>query len=150
MRGFMKKSTIALSLAIMAMVSGTAQARDTVLHIPLADVLAMPEAQEKLDPSMKFYLAGQQVKVQKRFSTDVTNQKTNSVGKSDEFACKWVALSGLLQLQKSAKREGANAVVDIVSYYKKNEYRDAANFECHVGNIIAGVAFKGTYATVAP
>ncbi|MBB3194249.1 excinuclease ATPase subunit [Roseateles terrae] len=125
-------------------------ARDTVLHIPLADVLAMPEAKDKLDPSMKFFLAGAQTpRVLKRLSTDVSNPKTNGVGKSDEFGCKWAALSALISLQNSAKREGGNAVVDIVSYYKKTEYRSATDFECHAGSIIIGVALRGTYAQIA-
>lgn len=125
-------------------------ARDTVLHIPLADVLAMPEAQGKLDPNVKFYLAGQQTpKVLRRFATDVSNPKTNGVGKSDEFGCKWAALTALIRLQESAKREGGNAVVDIVSYYKKVEYKSATDFECHAGSIIIGVALRGTYAKVA-
>lgn len=139
----------AVLLASMA-VATTASARDTVLYIPLADVLAMPEAQEKLDKNMKFFLAGQTTpKVLKRFSTDVSNPKTNGVGKSDEFGCKWAALSALINLQNSARREGANAVVDIVSYYKKTEYRNAANVECHAGAVIIGVALKGTYAQIA-
>lgn len=51
-------------------------------------------------------------------------------------------------LQDGAKARGANAVVDIVSYYKKREYRSAQNFECYAGTIMAGVALKGTYAKV--
>ncbi len=138
----------AVLLASMA-VATTASARDTVLYIPLADVLSMPEAQDKLDKNMKFFLAGQSTpKVIKRLSTDVSNPKTNGVGKSDEFGCKWAALSALISLQNSAKREGANAVVDIVSYYKKTEYRSATDFECHAGAIIIGVALKGTYAQI--
>jgi len=127
-----------------------AVARDTVLHIPLADVLAMPDAQSKLDPAVKFYLAGQSTpRVLKRFSTDVSNPKTSGVGKSDEFGCKWAALTALMHLQDQAKREGGNAVIDIVSYYKKNEYRSATDFECHAGAIIIGVALRGTYAKIA-
>lgn len=144
------KKTRLVALALAAAFSAGAQARDTVLHIPLADVLAMPEAQGKLDPNVKFYLAGQNTpKVLKRFSTDVSNPKTNGVGKSDEFGCKWAALTALIRLQESAKREGGNAVVDIVSYYKKVEYQSATDFECHAGAIIIGVALKGTYAKVA-
>ena len=32
---------------------------------------------------------------------------------------------------------------NIVSYFKKNEYKSATDFECHVGAIMAGVALKG-------
>jgi hypothetical protein len=142
------KSRLA-ALALASMLSAPAFARDTVLHIPLSDVLEMPEAKEKLDPNFKFFLAGQATpKVIKRLATDVTNPKTNGFGKSDDFGCKWAALSALINLQDSAKRHGANAVIDIVSYYKKVEYKSATDFECHAGAFVIGVALRGTYAKV--
>ena len=65
-------------------------ARDSVQHYPLQDVVNMPEAQGKLDGSVKFYLAGQKTpKILKRMSSDVSNKKTNSVGKGEEFGCRW-------------------------------------------------------------
>lgn len=144
------KSRVLALVAISLLCSAPAFARDTLLNIPFADVLAMPEAKEKLDPNFKFFLAGQQTpKVVKRFSTDVSNPKTNGFGKSDEFGCKWATLSALINLQNSAKREGANAVVDIVSYYKKNETRSDTTVECHAGAFVIGVALKGTYAQIA-
>lgn len=145
----MKTRLVALAI-VSALSCSAAFARDTVLHIPFADVLAMPEAQDKLDKDMKFFLAGQSTpKVIKRFSTDTSNPKTNGFNKSDEFGCKWAALSALINLQNSAKREGANAVIDIVSYYKKNEYKSATDFECHAGTFVIGVALRGTYAKIA-
>ncbi|HEY4081798.1 MAG TPA: excinuclease ATPase subunit [Burkholderiaceae bacterium] len=144
----MRKSlTLALLLASLAPL---AHARDTVLNIPLADVLAMPEAQSELDGSVKFYLAGAKTPaIEKRMGSDTSNPKTNGVGKSDEFGCKWAALSALKAFQHKAKAQGANAVVDIVSYYKKVETKSDTTFECHAGSIVIGVALKGTYATVA-
>ncbi|MFG6489671.1 excinuclease ATPase subunit [Roseateles sp. BYS78W] len=147
----MKSRFAALAaVALMSSLSsGPAAARDTVLHIPLADVLAMPEAKAKLDPAFKFYLAGQATpNVSRRFSSDVSNPKTNGFGKDDNFGCKWAALSALISLQESAKRQGGNAVVDIVSYYKKVEYSNPTDFECHAGAFIIGVALKGTAAKV--
>ena len=145
----MKSHLVALAV-VSTLSCAPAFARDTVLHIPLADVLAMPEAQGKLSADMRFFLAGQPTpKVIKRFAIDVSNPKTNGVGKSDEFGCKWAALTALINLQNSAKREGANAVIDIVSYYKKVEYKSATDFECHAGAVIIGVALRGTYAKVA-
>ena len=147
----LKKTVFTLSLALtMAGLSTAALARDTVLHIPLADVLAMPEAKEQLDGSVKFYLAGQKTpKVLKTMGEDVSNKKTNGVGKSDEFGCKWAALSALVAFQKSAKAEGANAVVDLVSYYKKDVSKSDSSIECHAGAFVIGVTLKGRYAKVA-
>jgi hypothetical protein len=146
----MHRTALALVVLSAALLAGPAAARDTVLHIPLAEVLDMPEAKSKLDPNVKFYLAGQATpKVVKRYSSDVSNPKTNGFGKSDDFGCKWAALSALISLQDSAKRQGGNAVVDIVSYYKKVEYSSPTDFECHAGGLIIGVALKGTVAKVA-
>jgi hypothetical protein len=146
----MRRASLALAALSAALLAGPAAARDTVLHIPLADVLDMPEAKSKLDPEFKFYLAGQATpKVVKRYASDVSNPKTNGFGKDDLFGCKWAALTALINLQDSAKRQGANAVIDIVSYYKRVEYKSTTDFECHAGAFVIGVALKGTYAQIA-
>lgn len=139
-----------LILAAVALLSTLpAQARDSRLELSLQDLVESSQAREAgIDGSVRFYLAGQSVAVVKRFDTGVSNRKTNAANKSDEDACRWVALSALLALQESALSRGANAVVDIVSYYKKREFRSPTNYECHAGNILAGVTLKGTYATV--
>ena len=63
-------------------------------------------------------------------------------------ALAFLVTSALLALQSGAKARGANAVVDIVSFYKRNEFRSASSYECHAGALMAGVALKGTYAKV--
>src|SRR4051812_16986297 len=134
-----------MAMSILAATFATpALARDTVYKLKLADVLAMPEAKGKLDKSVAFYLAGaKRPMVVETLGEGVTNKKTNGMGKSDEFGCKWAALSALIALQETAKKKGANAVVDIVSYYKKNEFKSARDFECHAGTFVVGVALKG-------
>lgn len=135
--------------ATLLVFSGSAFARDTRVEQPLADLLSSQEARDVgIDGSVRFYLAGQPVTVLERLGEDVSNRKTNAANKSDEKACRWVALSTLLALQDGAKARGANAVVDIVSFYKSNEFRSATNYECYAGAILAGVALKGTYAKV--
>ena len=129
---------------------GVAHARNTTEHFPLADVLAMPEAKAKLDPAIKIYLKGQShPQVDKELGEGVTNQKTDAAARSDEHACRWAALDALIGLQRGAKARGANAVVDVVSYYKRQPFESATEYECHAGAVIAGVALKGEYATMA-
>ncbi|SPS01227.1 excinuclease ATPase subunit [Cupriavidus taiwanensis] len=141
----------ALTLCAGALLATPALARDTKYMMPLQEVLDMPEAKEKLDDSFRFYLSGQKTpKVLERLDSGVSNRKTNGVGKSDEDGCRWAALSALIALQDTAKTKGANAVVDIVSYYKKNEVASPTDYECHAGAVVVGVALKGTYAKVAP
>lgn len=124
-------------------------ARDIKYMLPIAAALETKDAKEKLDGSVKFFFGSQQTpKILTKLGTDSTNLKTNAVGKSDETACNWVFLSAMIQLEKRAKQLGANAVVNIVSYYQKNVVSSATEFECHAGAVIAGVALKGDFVKV--
>jgi len=133
---------------LLALVVQASFASDRVLNIPLADVLAMPEAQSELG-GVKFYLAGTATPVvNRRILIATINRKTNAFNKSDEFACKWVALSVLRELQAKAVELGANAVVDIVSDYKQIETKSNSTIVCRAGAFTAGVALKGSIAVV--
>ena len=139
---------IATATTLLALAS-TASARDTRVEQSLQELVSSQAAKDAgIDGSVRFYLAGQPVSVQQRLGEDVTNKKTNAANKSDAEACRWVALSALRALQDGARSRGANAVVDIVSYYKKNEFKSTTNYECWAGTFVAGVALKGTYAKV--
>ena len=144
----MKRILATAALALLT--APTAFAADTRLELPLRELIDSPQARAAgIDGSVRFYLAGEKTPaVAARMGEDVTNKKTNAANKSDAEACRWVALSALRALQDGAKSRGANAVVDIVSYYKKNEFKSSTNYECYAGTILAGVALKGTYAKV--
>ncbi|MCF7749236.1 excinuclease ATPase subunit [Bacillus subtilis subsp. subtilis] len=144
----MRRFALIAATALLA-VASTAQARDTRVEQSLRELVSSQAARDAgIDGSVRFFLAGEKVNVQQRLGEDVTNKKTNAANKSDEEACRWVALSALRALQDGAKSRGANAVVDIVSYYKKNEFKSATHYECYAGTLMAGVALKGTYAKV--
>jgi hypothetical protein len=125
-----------------------AAARDTELHLGIADVLA--EYKDRLGSDVAFYFGNQpSPPVKQKFDAYATNRKTNSVGKPDDTACRWAMLSALIELRDRARKLGANAVINIVSYYKKDIASSDTQYECHAGNIIAGVALRGTVAIVA-
>jgi uncharacterized protein YbjQ (UPF0145 family) len=71
-----------------------------------------------------------------------TSQKTNAFNKSDQEACEWAFLSAIKVFQLKAQKEGMNAVVNITSNYKHENFASTTEFECGSGNIIAGVALK--------
>jgi len=145
----MKRVSTQMVAGVLLFASGGAIARDTVLHLPFSQVLEIAEAQSKLDGTVKFYLDGvSPPSATKSLGTGVSNRKTNGAGKSDEYGCRWAALSALLAFQESARRRGANAVINIVSYYKKREFKSSTEYECHAGGLIIGVALKGEYAVV--
>ena len=141
------KHWTAASLILAASLPGLSQARDTTHHLDFDSVVQQATQAGRLDGSVKFYMAGEQVPGRvTRLNDAVTNKKTNAFNKSDEEACAWVLQSALITLQDAAKRAGANAVVDIVSYYKRNEFSDPQKYECHAGAFVAGVALKGKIA----
>jgi hypothetical protein len=140
----MRKSVLLIALG--ALFGGSAIARDTILMVPLAEVMELPEAKTQLDGSVKFFLAGSSPVTKMQMGEGVSNKKTNGANKDDRSACKWAALSALLAFQQSARNNGADAVVDMVSYYKRKIVSSPTDIECHAGGIIVGVALKGTYA----
>jgi uncharacterized protein YbjQ (UPF0145 family) len=142
-----------LSMAVLILcltIGSPAFARDTKHLLPIAIAMETKDAQEKLDGSVKFYFGDQlPPQVLTNLGSDVSNRKTNAFGKSDEKACNWAFLSAMVALEKRAQQLGANAVINIVSYYNKKVMSSATEFECHAGAIIAGVALKGDFVKLA-
>jgi uncharacterized protein YbjQ (UPF0145 family) len=148
----MMKTFFCLGMASLLLLAAApaAIARDDKLLLRVAAVLESAEARQKLDGSIKFYFGNQRhPKILDNLHSDVTNLKTNAFNKSDEKACEWVFLSALLSLEKRAKQLGANAVVNIVSYYKRIPMSSETEYECHAGALMAGVALKGDFVKIA-
>jgi hypothetical protein len=142
----MKKLIAVSALALAAAMP--ASARNNAVNVTLESVLSMPEAQSRLDGSVKFYLAGAKTPKSKKLGEDVANAKTNAFNKSPEEACRWNVLTALTKFQEHAKRQGANAVVDLVSYNDHTPFSNATELQCRDGALIGGVTLKGSYANV--
>jgi uncharacterized protein YbjQ (UPF0145 family) len=140
-------SLIGLSLSLVP--AWSAQATDRKYLLPIAGGLQSKDAQEKLDGSIKFFFGTQpHPAVLSKFGFDVSNRKTRVFGRSDEAACNWAFLSAMIALQNRAKKMGANAVVNIVSYYNKDTMSSTTEFECRAGVLMAGVVLKGDFVTI--
>ncbi len=143
------KTASAVALTIASLLPTFSQARDTVLNLDFAAVVQEATAAGKLDGSVKFYLAGAKVPGKATaLGEQITNKKTNAFNKTDEEACSWALQSALITLQDEAKRAGGNAVMDIVSFYKRKESRSSTTYECHAGTFVGGVALKGQVASL--
>ncbi|MBU2886436.1 excinuclease ATPase subunit [Gilvimarinus agarilyticus] len=143
----LNKTLSLIAAAALTFGAVNAQARDEGLMLPIQDVLT--EYTDKLDSDIKLYFGEQAYPApSKKLGSFTSNKKTKAVFKSDEEACSWAMLSALIALQERAVREGGNAVVDIVSYYKKNEMSSETQYECHAGKIMAGVAMRGRVVTI--
>ena len=132
-----------LAVAITLAVVPAAQARDTDYKLKIDDVLQNAEYKARLGDDVTFSFGNQRVGGES-LGEYTANEKANSFGKSDETACRWAMLSALLKLKQRAKQLGGDAVVNIVSYYKKGEFSSTTEFDCHAGALIAGVALRGT------
>lgn len=146
-----RKYSVGLIVAAVAC-SGTqpAAARDTRHLLSIKDGLETVAAKERLGTKIRFYFGNQShPAVDRRLGEYVANRKTNAANKSDRDACNWVFLSSLLALRDRAAQQGGDAVINVTSYYKKNELVSDTEYECHAGAFIAGVALKGTVVKLA-
>lgn len=127
----------------MLAVTGLAQAKDDAHYLDFNQAVQSAVADGAIDGSVKFYLAGTKSGGAIVSKGLISNKKTNGFGKSAEKACDWALRSALIQFQQTAKAQGANAVTNIVSFYKRHEYKDTSKYECHKGGVIAAVTLKG-------
>ena len=145
----MKTLSVFLTLVIF-LIPLDAYSRDTKVLLTIHEVLQAHNYVDKIDPGISLYFGDQKhAEVTHSSGQFTSNKKTNAFNKSDEEACQWVLLSALLSLQDRARKEGANAIINIVSYYKKNIYKSNSQIECHAGSIMAGVALRGEVVRVA-
>jgi uncharacterized protein YbjQ (UPF0145 family) len=140
----------AAPLFVLALMSSTPTlASDNVFMLQVSDGMASPDLEGKLDPSIHYYFGdAPHPAIVKTFDDYVTNQKTNGFNKTDRKACEWVFSSAMIELDKRARDLGANAVVNIRSFYKKDTYSSATQVECHNGFLITGITLKGTFVKV--
>jgi len=145
----MKKMTRLIGpTALVLATSSPAFAADRSVYLPFQEAVAAAQAAGKIDGSVKFYLAGTGPQGRVLQRGIVVNKKTNAFAKKDAEACQHVAQSAIIALHNRAKKSGASAVTNIVSYYHKVEYRSKTDYECHAGAVIAGVALRGDLANI--
>ena len=143
------RRTVAISAIVQAAIaatffSGLAVARDTHLKLPIKDAMATAAAREKLGTDVKFVFGAPVPAGAKVIGTYMSNKKTNFANRSDKDGCEWAFLSAMISFKERALREGGNAVVNIHSYYRKNEFSSPTEYECGAGAIMGGVTFRGT------
>jgi hypothetical protein len=121
-----------------------------LMYMPFETVLSDAIRAGRLDGSVKFYLAGNGPTASQHMlrMNVISDLGTNASNKSDRDACEWVLQSNLIKLQADAKRVGANAVVNIVSYYDQHVRKDLNTYECRVGIFVARVALRGDLVRV--
>lgn len=142
----MKRQGIVITLvsAICLLGMQEAIARDTKNMWPIADAMGTPDARAKLDKGIKFFFGkSAHPAVARTFGEFTSNKKTNGANKKDKEACEWAFLSAMISFQERAVAEGGDAVINITSYYKKNDVSSETEYECGSGALMSGVTFRG-------
>ena len=125
-------------------------ARDDIGSYSIKEALDLEQSKEELGNDIKFFFGKQaHGKILRNHGVVRTNKKTNAFGKSDLDACQWAFLSAMITLRDSALTEGANAVINIKSYYRNDLASSEDTFQCGAGAFVAGVALVGTVVTLA-
>ncbi|MDH3352155.1 MAG: excinuclease ATPase subunit [Gammaproteobacteria bacterium] len=146
----MKQLAYLVLVSLLLFSYSTGQARNTLLKVSIEEALAWGEDEGVLKSSVRLYFGDQEhPAIERNLGTYTANRKTNAFGKSDQKACKWAFLSAMVTLQDRAIAEGGNAVVNIHSYYSRNEFSSATEFECGAGAIMAGVTMVGDVVQLA-
>jgi uncharacterized protein YbjQ (UPF0145 family) len=139
-----------ITFALLGITYSSALARDTKYMYPIVAALNTPAAKEKVGTNVAFYFGAQgHPQVVRTLGEYTANRKTNAFNKSDQEACEWAFLSALLALRDRAAAQGGDAVINIKSYYKKDEVISNSEYGCHAGAVIAGVALRGTVVKLA-
>lgn len=126
-----------------------AHARNTLLNLNVDEALQMGRDEGAILDNVRVFFVGQgHPQVVKKYGEFGTNKKTNAFNKSDERACQWAFFSAIKSLQSRALKEGGNAVIDIKSNYKSQEFSSPTEFQCGVGALLGGVALKGTVVQI--
>ena len=146
----MKKLAILITSCLLAYMISDVQARDTRHMYLLAEALGNDNAKAALDEDIKFYFGDKaHPAVIDKFGNYQSNKKTNAFNKTDKVACEWAFLSAMITFQDRARSLGANAVINIKSYYKKHTVSSSTEYECGAGGIMAGVTFRGDFVKLA-
>jgi uncharacterized protein YbjQ (UPF0145 family) len=141
----MKKSLLFAAAAAALFAASGAQARDDLLTFKIQDALNAPTSQGKITSDVALFWGDQHHPTPKQtLDTVTTNKKTNAVNKSDEVACQINLASAVIALQQHAREEGADAVVDIHSFYKSRDFSSETDYQCGAGTFVSGVALRGT------
>ena len=136
-------------VAFVFLAARPATARNDKYLLPISVALQSKDAPEMSDGSVKFFFGNQDTpEIATKLGSGSTHQRSSTRPSEDAKSCNVAFLKALVALQKNAKQLGANAVVNIASYYRNDTLSSAAEFECHAG-ASAHVMLKGEFVKIA-
>lgn len=144
-------------LGIVTLLAATAAgARDERQLQSIDAALNSARAKDLFDDTVQFYWGDHSYPQPLPESTIIprpvrgATRKTFALTKTDLEACDWAFLSSLVALRDEAKKEGANAIVNLKSLYENREFRSETQYECRAGYVATGVTLEGKLVKLAP
>jgi len=123
---------------------------NALVQFEIDKALDNPKIIKAIDQDIRLYWDGEKhPNIKTNFGEFKTSKRTNKFGKSREKACQWALASAINVLQKRARREGGNAVVDIKSNIQNKEFSSPDSYECLCGFMMVNIALKGTVVKLA-
>lgn len=122
------------ALILSVLVATRTYSRDDKYVLPIKAALDSAEPRQKPDGSVKFFFGKESTPaIASSLGSVKPHGKARTRRSDDMKACNVAFLAALMDFEQRAKKAGANAVVNIVSYYKNVEMASATEFECHAG-----------------
>mgnify|MGYP006320353221 FL=1 len=119
-------------------------------NISIQDALTSDDAKLGLPDDIKFYFgdAKPEGTVTKAISQYSFNREINASLKSQIKACNSALVVALKDLREAAKKEGANAVINIKSNTKGKALSSQEIFACDSGMLKSGVSISGDLVVI--
>jgi hypothetical protein len=138
----MKLKLLVPALLILAMPMSAWAASPSSLH-EIAPVLDNPEYTPKYF-GMKFFFGSQEhPPVAKTFPRLRTIRRAASVGADSEKACQRAFAAGLISLADNAKKQGADAVINIRTAFADKDEASDTQYICGTGALQTGMTLYG-------
>lgn len=139
----------AVLLAVCVVAPAKVDARNDKYILPIEGALQSTAPRENPNSSVKYFFARQETPpIITKLGIETTHQRFRTNPSIDVKSCNAAFLLALAALQRRAKQLGADAVINIASYYQKTELESPSEFECHAG-AAAHVMLRGEFVKFA-
>ncbi len=144
----MKKFVIGF-ISTLCILAVQAEAAD-LKNISLQDAMASDEAKLNLPDDVKFYFgdAAPTGTVTKTIGEYTFNRQVNVSLKSQINGCHAALVSALKDLREAAKKDGANAVINIKTNAKGKASSSKEIYVCEAGMLKSGVSISGDLVVI--
>ncbi len=141
----MQKFLIPALAALLCSMVTPVLAADSLTKGSIEDALNSEEGRKLVASDIKLHFGNERVKVAQVIGEWKSNRRRNMSHESSQaIACHVAFANAAYELQKRARAEGGDAVINIVSVDNtKAESASRTAYTCRVGRVMAAVALQG-------